>query len=595
MSFNLKPLTKKWFEMTDLQKRRFANGTWIPVYGIKTISEEKRYPEAGFFKEILVIGAAVIFEEHREEAEEQGWSRYSHDNSSAFLHWTSGDYVKAEAFTGNSDNEIGFRLVLSQHTNPNQKPTVQLLQDFIYAYALIEEGDVWLKPMAGYEEVVRVKRDKKGVIIFAEIRIEYLRDYLAARNAALRLYYYRERDAVFANKPDFGFEELEARKSDDHDRFEIRSYDIDQTGDRPGSSWAIFTARRTDVDPDEDIPDFSESTDENTTSETHKGVRETSELRHRVESEMWRAEWIEPFSQSERLGSSEAEEDFLVATDAGEAKVNLESLNHETIGKYLWFDASLIPSLLAQRDGALVWYTKDTGGVSADSSSLVHFGVNQLGYINAYAYDIARLPTWERRIWAAKNIRPDGGVSAELLSAQQECRVAPTKAPEFLLGHSMDWLDSCCQEKYGRSILRGHVELDDVERRIHRFRALDENGLRGLTKDIVKFTIERLDKKALLKALDEKKSTSGTLKLLEQLLASVTADDFAKSRVAPLFGAYDLRLADAHLSSSDIASAYTRLGVNRDDIWLRQAETVLRNVADTIGVIGTQIKRHQGR
>jgi len=587
----MKKLSKKWFELEDHRKRYFSKSTWVPVYGIQTIDETKTYPLVGYTSEVLLISAAVVFQSHRAEAEEQDWTQFSHQVSSAYLS-KQNVYSNPDAFTDNSGSKIGFRLVLSQSMNSGHPPRVEIHQDFVFAYGLVEEGDKWLKPSAGYDEVIRVKRGEGGIIRFVEIRMEYLRDYLAARNAALRLYYYRERDAVLADKPDYGWNEPHYISDKPHDRCEVRITEIDKSGDIAGSTWALFTARRTDVDPEEEIPDFSSSTDENTESQSRQGKLGTENTIYRIQGELWRAEWIEPYSHSERLGWSEPEEDFSVYLDAESKKVSLESLNDETIGKYLWFSPSLVGTLLSNRNSVLKWYTKETGGVTADGPNGVHFGVNKLGLINTYAYDIARLSVWERRIWAAHNVKPDGGVSAELLEAQQKCKVADTNAPEFLIERAIDWLQKCCQEKYQVDICKEHPEFQEIATRLHRFRAIDENGLRGLGKDIVKFTIERFDKKALKQILKLKKSDLGTLKLLQLILASVTSEEFSKKHMAPLFGAYDLRGSDAHLASSNIEAAYTRINIDRSQPFIIQGQSLIKNIADTIGVIGTQIKAH---
>ncbi len=587
----MKKLSKEWFELGDVRKRYFSKAAWVPVYGFKNIHKDGAYPELGYSSEILVVGSAVIFEEHRKEAEKVDWGQYSNDNSSAYIN-SDGHYFKADAFTGWSNEHLGFRLVLSQSINSDHPPNVEINQDFIFAYGLILEGNKWLKPHAGYEEVIRVERNEKGVITFVEIRTEYLRDYLAARKAALRLYYYRERDAVLPSDPDFDWPEDNSIINEEHNRCEVRCHEIDETGDIPGSTWAVFTARRTDVDPHEDIPDFSIHNDDNTEGESRQGAREAKNILFRVQGELWRAEWIDAIHGSERLGSSEPEEDFFVSLDASGKKVNLETLYDETVGKYLWFDASLVETLLARRGSSLKWYSAETGALAGDPSRGVHFGVNQLGHINAYAYDVARLSVWERKIWVAKNIRPDGGVSVELLSAQMKCEPADTKSPEILISRAVEWLRECCNEKYQTDIFKEHAEIQEIKKRLHRFRSLDENGLRGLGKDAVKYTIERMNKKSLMKILKLDNSELGTLKLLESLLASVTSKDFAKSHMAPLYGVYDLRGADAHLASKDIENSYTRIQIDRDAPFVLQGASLLKNVADTIGVIGTQIKKY---
>lgn len=581
-------LSKEWFELQDVRKRLFAKQAWIPVYGFKEFPKIGNYPEVGYVSEMLGIGAAVIFEGNREDAEKLGWSQYSQDPSSAHL-FSDGRYLPVDSFAGYSEEQIGFRLVLSQSSNSNHLQNVQIHQDFVYAYELIEEGNKWLKPNAGYEEVIRAERDENNVITYVEIRSEYLRDYLAARGAALRLYYFRQREAVLNDDPKFDWPDDYSILAEEHNRCEVRCFQIDQTGDRPGSTWALFTARRTDVDIEEDIPDFSDETDENTTSESHEGIRKTEEIRYRLMGELWRGEWIEPLEKSERLGYNDPEENLYVSIDASGKKENLENLNEETVGKYLWFDASLVESLLACRGSSLEWYSKETGALSGRPDGYVHFGVNQLGHLNAYAYDVARLPLWERKLWVSKNIRPDGGVSAELQRTQMECRPADTKSCEYLIKFSVQWLRECCLKKYNLDIFREHAEITNIEKRLHRFRASDENGLRSLAKDCVRYTIERLNKKVLLQILELEKSDLGTLKLLERVLSSVTSDEFARSHMAPLYGAYDLRGADAHLSSTDIEGSYSRVMIDRDMPFFIQGEMLLKNIADTIEVIGTQI------
>src|SRR5690606_23882025 len=143
----------------------------------------------------------------------------------------------------------------------------------------------------------------------------------------------------------------------------------------------------------------------------------------------------------------------------------------------------------------------------------------------------------------------------------------------------ISWLDSVFQKKFGTALLRDHHEIEELEPRIHRFRATDENGLRSLAKDVVKATIERINKKSLVSALGEGKSEKGTLKLLQELLEKYTEESYAYRRMTPLFGVYDLRGADAHLSSSDIEECYARLGVDRSAPFIQQAATLIEHVA----------------
>ena len=44
----------------------------------------------------------------------------------------------------------------------------------------------------------------------------------------------------------------------------------------------------------------------------------------------------------------------------------------------------------------------------------MHFGINAIGLVNTYAKDVALLPEWQQRVWAAHNANPDGKLSEEL-------------------------------------------------------------------------------------------------------------------------------------------------------------------------------------
>jgi hypothetical protein len=158
--------------------------------------------------------------------------------------------------------------------------------------------------------------------------------------------------------------------------------------------------------------------------------------------------------------------------------------------------------------------------------------------------------------------------------------------------YALNWIDQVFREKFNIALLRDHHEVEELTSRIHRFRATDESGLRSLAKDLVKVSIERINKKSLIDALDDGKSDQGTLKLLQKLLEKYTDESYAYKRMTPLFGAYDLRGADAHLSSSDVEDCYGRAGVNRSAPFVTQAEQLIQSVADAFGITGTELRHH---
>lgn len=52
------------------------------------------------------------------------------------------------------------------------------------------------------------------------------------------------------------------------------------------------------------------------------------------------------------------------------------------------------------------------------------------------------------------------------------------------------------------------------------------------------------------------------MKSLEKLIALTVGDAIAKNLMAPLFGIYDLRLADAHLAATDLKVPLSMVKIN---------------------------------
>jgi len=134
-------------------------------------------------------------------------------------------------------------------------------------------------------------------------------------------------------------------------------------------------------------------------------------------------------------------------TDAEGKRENKDSLKDG--GRWLWFRPDVIMALVHRRGGSLGWYTRNTGSVSCSPDYGVRFGINKLGLVNVYAKDIALLPEWQQRIWAAYNVGPEGGVSEELLDSQVKAVPAKTQAPEAFLQSGIDLINKLSREKLG--------------------------------------------------------------------------------------------------------------------------------------------------
>jgi hypothetical protein len=370
-----------------------------------------------------------------------------------------------------------------------------------------------------------------------------------------------------------------------HDRFEARVFEVDGDGGPAGGEVAVFEAWRTDVDPEEDVPVFGPENDSNTAGRS-SSFKRRGPVFSRAEGELWREEWIEPRDSSERVRGDDPLEPVFYVIDAAGTRESGLKLNDQDIGRYLWFDARVIPVLANRRGGGLRWYTADTGSVWCSPDDAVHFGVNGLGLINVYAYDVARLAQWQQRIWASHNVAPDGAVSAELLDAQMRTRPARTRAPEADLRSAMNELDATFKSSLGAPLFIVHEASEEIFRSAHRFRAADKDGIFALAKDVARLTADRIDVGVLQKIVVPPKGEKwGSLKSLEKLLATRLPPDEARAMVAPLVGIYELRLRDAHLPSSEINEAFALANVDPAARPLEQGRQLLESAVSALRAI----------
>ena len=203
--------------------------------------------------------------------------------------------------------------------------------------------------------------------------------------------------------------------------------------------------------------------------------------------------------------------------------------------------------------------------------------MNRVGLINAYAYDIGKLPEWQRRIWQGFNIAPDGGVSEELLDAQQGVRPASTHSPEDHLSKALEAVDNQFLARFGVPLFRSHSSRADISASIHRFRALDQQGVFALAKDISRLIVEAIDTSELHRIAPPPKGGGGTgsMKSLERVLATITTPTDARDALTTLVGIYELRGADAHLPSTELDEAFRLAGVDKSAAPLEQGLQLL--------------------
>lgn len=577
-------MNQEWVLQTKETRRSFSNATWVPLRA--SINDEKgSVKNIGHISEYFGCGSAAFPPEHRELVEERlSWSDIGIGHSVAPYAYEDGYYASIDQFQHNDKEPIGVNLVF-EHPQPVIGGKQWILNpDLVVALRLIKEGTNWVRPEENFVVVARESLDEEGEHRLIEIKREFLLDYLAARNLSLRLSYYRQRVENVASLETSPYAGLESHAEErDGGRYELL---IREINDVFGGSWAMFRAWRTDVDEDEDAPVMGPETNENTdyeSSQGHKGGYDGV----RAEGEFWRDEWIDHQGISTRVRGDVDQNlpQFIVETDG--TRLASAKLNNEDIGRWLWFRSSIVNELLNLRGFSLGWYTAETGSIKSTSEYSIHFGINSSDFVTIYAYDIARLPAWEQHIWAAHNVVPDGKVSSELLDSQVKAQPASTHAVEELLFEVMAMLENGFREVFNVSLFTHDLNRLDTMKQISRFASKDQASLLRLAKDLVRIFSDRLDVRELRKLSTHlNKDKLGSNKLLEDVLSQKVGADKARNVFGPIAGAYDMRVGDAHPTSSKIGDALKLAGIDDSNSFLRQGEQLISNFGQSIWWIG---------
>ena len=479
-------MEQKWFEMAEIRKRRFDSAVWIPL---RASQWSKRVSgDISGISQISSARMAAVPLRKRDTAAKLGWMDLGliHDHCG---YANRGRYVAADEY---DDKQLkgAVPLVISQRGNSAEPPTWHICPDFVITLGLKREGNVWVAMDEDYIEVVRLKLDEDNRPRLLEVRAEHLKDYLCARRMALRISWYRERQEVVETGPDFKWPKPDGTYKDG-ERWEGRINAIHEGGEFFGSSMEVLHVTRPNLDFEEDVPRVGIS-DEMETSSFTRAISEKRKL-YRVAGEVWRDEWVEPGARSTRIRRDEPHPPIAFVVDAAGKKQTAKSLIDS--GRWLWFKPDLIPTLIERRGGSLEWHTRETGSVKGSPDYRVHFGINSLGLVNAYAKDVALLPEWLQRVWTGFNVSPEGKVSAELYLAQGQGVPARTQAPEAFLPVGIAVLDDAFTTRFGRALFRPHTA--EVLTPCHRFKALSASGLYGLAKDLVRVVVEHIDTAAL--------------------------------------------------------------------------------------------------
>jgi hypothetical protein len=207
-------------------------------------------------------------------------------------------YYPADHFYEYRNKLSGILPVIIQESMDDIPSPWLLNQDIMVALKLRKENDSWICLKNGYEEAVRIKRNHKSEEELLEIKANYLKDYLCARNMFLYITSYSERKIITDDISNIVWKEDEEKYYSDYERWESRITPIHEGGHPFGQSAMVIQVERTDVDDDDDMPSLSDPpTDENTKGDTWEKHYDGRKLFY-VSGELWYNEIILPGTNS---------------------------------------------------------------------------------------------------------------------------------------------------------------------------------------------------------------------------------------------------------------------------------------------------------
>ncbi|CAM4473979.1 MAG: hypothetical protein LEGION0403_FIIPPAGN_02416 [Legionella sp.] len=165
-------------------------------------------------------------------------------------------------------------------------------------------------------------------------------------------------------------------------------------------------------------------------------------------------------------------------------------------------------------------------------------------------------------------------------------------APEEYLLDAIKSINKWSQEKLNVLIFREHDLIPKLLPKIHRFRSTDEQSFYALAKDLTRLTVECLDILSMKKIVSPPKNANwGSIKYLENLLASKYDRTRVREVMAPIVGVYELRHADAHLPTTDIDKSFKLVGIDTSRPYVEQGFHMLYMVVASLEKIAEALEQ----
>lgn len=516
---------QSWFEMLDVKCDTYGDCEWTPLWVYEVLHEGDMF-SAPYQEEIYRVRTLLAPLVNRGRLFDH-WIDL--DCDCVYSSVDQGNYCKPGTYYFDSleADEAGEYPIFKYCIVRGETSELQINQDLVAALRLIPRDGCWIRPAEGDMVVIRFGKNDKGEVVRAEIRTEYLRDYLCARGMGLYIEEFRHRQEhsrdgrsiMWQNSPT-----VECRRSRcGNGKYEWKGWMFKHQG---GNSW-------------ED-------------AQTISAELLSEPQYYRVEGQLWKQFWINPAQRSERVAGDDSGFKYYVKPN-GERRT-VSPLDDDEFGHvYLFFRSDLVPHSLSA-GLQVTWDARDVFSIHFPNGQNVLFGISTEGTYFCISADVARLAAWEQKLLHDDNIKPQEQAEyagSELFQNQMMCEFLHTKAPENEFRRLLDELGLAFKKRTGGDLWRRMDCEDDVILAVSRFCSVSQGGYVLLAKRITNAMIERMDVASMKKFVDGRVETAQlkAVGLLAAVISLITGDVDAGNRVRFMRDINFIRQADAHLMS----------------------------------------------
>ncbi|HEU5122135.1 MAG TPA: hypothetical protein VFT59_04775 [Candidatus Saccharimonadales bacterium] len=188
----------------------------------------------------------------------------------------------------------------------------------------------------------------------------------------------------------------------------------------------------------------------------------------------------------------------------------------------VYFRKELLGKYIEDSRSTVGTSSKELGEISHLDEWSITYGLNDLDRIVVWLGDLEKLPLNEQYYWRHFNIRPEGGIAGEFFKTQIEGEWIDSTSLEKRVIDLRNEINASFEERYGVPLF---TSSDDDEENIKQLHTAIRTGLKALKPQFIalaKLFIDSIDKKALVRAIDDKELLTdadgkqlGTVSLLQ--------------------------------------------------------------------------------